>query len=115
MTDDKNQPLGAHSPDDQWLDQILAKSAPVYLDDQGFSDQVVTRLPKRRRFVRPLIMGSAVSLGVASAGLVFRESTVVATILEQGLRASLNPSVLMVALGLLVGFVVFVGALAGEA
>lgn len=115
MTNDKNQPTDLQHPDDQWLDQVLAKAVPTYLDDQGFSDQVVTRLPKRRRFVRPLIMGSAVSLGVVSAGLVFRESTVVATILEQGLRASLNPSVLTVALGLLVGFVVFVGALAGEA
>lgn len=110
MTDSK-QP----SPDnDLWLDQLLAKTPAPYLEDQGFADRVVMKLPRRRRYLRFLVTSASCIIGIALTLLIVRNFSFASVVHNLGFSMLLNPSVLLTAIALLVGFIVFVGTLADE-
>jgi len=50
------------------LDALLEKEP--YLDDAGFTDRVLDRLPPRRRDLRPVVLGLSGAAAAATAALV---------------------------------------------
>jgi len=54
-----NQP-----PENDWLNRVL-KDEPPYINDDGFTARVVAGLPpKRRHWLRPVIIGTATVAGI---------------------------------------------------
>jgi hypothetical protein len=62
-----------HRPGDDWLDQLLREDARGYVDDGGFTDNVMGRLPPARKTSRGLAprLWPAVMTAIASVVALF--------------------------------------------
>ncbi|MDY0060377.1 MAG: hypothetical protein RBU45_11240 [Myxococcota bacterium] len=83
-------------PDD-WLDTVLRRAGDTYLDDSGFTDRVLDRLPPRRHPALPrtlVILASTLLAGLVGLVLLPGGSALVGAAAELGaldLRALVMP------------------------
>ena len=90
---------------EDWLDRQLREAAP-YIDDEGFTAQVLKRLPSRRRARRPLravILLGITSLGASSLTLLRMVAVLSASNVE---RLAMLPMLWLFALALGCGILV---------